>query len=144
MLEPAITQQPKLAQENADSVTGLLQVEVFTANDALPVPDAHVTVTQTVNGGSTLIRLLVTDRSGRTEPIELPAPPVSMSTSPGNEKPFSEYNVRVESPGFYTVENINVPIFSGQTALQRVAMIPLPQAEESNKIIRYVETEPNL
>lgn len=144
MLETAITQQPELAQENADSVTGLLQVEVFTANDALPVADANVTVSQVLKGSSTLIRMMLTDRSGRTETIELPAPPKSMSTSPGNEKPFSEYNIRVEYPGFYTIEHINVPIFSGQTALQRVAMIPLPQVEESSKIIRYVETEPNL
>lgn len=133
-----------VTQDNSDSTTGLLRVEVTAGTYGIPIEGAQVTITKNVDGGSTLVRMLETDRSGRTQTIELDAPPESMSESPGNEQPFSEYNVRVEYPGYYTIENINVPIFSGQTALQRVSMIPLPQNEDANRIIRYVDVEPNL
>lgn len=133
-----------VTQDNYNSTTGLLRVEVTTGTYGIPIEGAHVTITKNAEGGSTLVRMMETDRSGQTETIELEAPPESMSESPGNEQPFSEFNIRVEYPGYYTIENINVPIFSGQTALQKVSMIPLPQAEESSRVIRYVETEPNL
>lgn len=133
-----------VTQDNSDSTTGLLRVEVTAGTYGIPIEGAHVTITKSADGGSTLVRMLETDRSGRTETIELDAPPASMSEAPGSEQPFSEFNIRVEYPGYYTIENINVPIFSGQTALQRVSMIPLPQNEDANRIIRYVDVEPNL
>lgn len=143
MLEEA--RSSTVTQDNGDSTTGLLRVEVFTGTYGAPIEGAHVTVTKNADGGSTLLRMMETDRSGSTETIELEAPPASISEQPGSiGKPFSEYNIRIEYPGYFIIENINVPIFSGQTALQRVSMIPLPQGESANRIIRYVETEPNL
>ena len=37
---------------------------------------------------------------------------------------YTPYNVEVKKRGFYTVENIGVPIFEGITSIQTAEMIP--------------------
>ncbi|MBR5155377.1 MAG: hypothetical protein IKW62_02705 [Clostridia bacterium] len=122
--------------------TGTLIVQVYTADQTLPITGANVIVTKTVPSGEELVKVIQTDRSGKTEPILLPAPPASNSQTPDGGVRFSNYNVRVDNPGYYTMENINVPIFDGQTAIQPFALIPLASGEEQGKKITVVEEEP--
>ena len=69
---------------------GYLQIFVRTAAGSLPVSGAAVTVTG--NGES---HTLLTDRSGKTVPIPLPAPSVENSLRADQKDPFSLYRVRV-------------------------------------------------
>ncbi|MBE7032116.1 MAG: carboxypeptidase regulatory-like domain-containing protein [Ruminococcaceae bacterium] len=125
--------------------TGALTVQVYTADGALPLANANVLITSNSGSGEELVRVLKTDRSGKTTPISLAAPPAVNSLDPENSNArFYRYNIRVDYPGYYTTENLNVPIFEGQTSIQPVAMIPLPADEERGKRITAVETEPNL
>lgn len=123
--------------------TGILTVQVYTADQALPVGNANVVVTKASGSGEELVKVMKTNRSGKTEPLELLAPPAENSQSPDavGER-FYKYNIRVDYPGYYSMENINVPVFAGQTAIQPFALIPLPLYEESGKQIVTIEEEP--
>ncbi len=122
--------------------TGTLIVQVYTADQALPISGANVKVTKLTEGGEELIKVMQTNRSGKTEPLILPAPPSSNSQTPDGGVRFFNYNIRVDYPGYYTMENLNVPIFDGQTAIQPVALIPLAAGDEQGKKITSVEEEP--
>lgn len=102
--------------------SGFLQVLVRTAGESLPVEGANVLVE-----GAPLSRRLLTDKSGRTEQIPLPAPPVSNSLTAGSEAPFALYRVTVEKEGFYRQVTENVPIFAGVFSLQPITLIGLAE-----------------
>lgn len=110
--------------------TGYLQVEVTTGDGAVPVPKAAVIVTQEIGGQSYLVTMKLTDRSGATDIIPLPAPLAEFSEAPDpSERPFSEYNVTVYKKGFYTVPEVTVPIFDTVKSIQPVPLIPLAENE---------------
>ena len=110
--------------------TGYLQVEVTTGDGAVPVPKAAVIVTQEIGGQSYLVTMKLTDRSGATDVIPLPAPLAEFSEAPDpSERPFSEYNVTVYKKGFYTVPEVTVPIFDTVKSIQPVPLIPLAENE---------------
>lgn len=118
-----------------DNSWGYLQFDVFTAGGAYPVPGAVVIVKKQLPGGVGLVRLLFTDRSGRTPTIALPAPSASLSQNPMNTaRPFSEYNVTVRAKGYYTLSDINIPIFAGVKTVQPIDLIPLPEYPEQTPI----------
>ncbi len=108
---------------------GYLVVNVRTARGAFPVEGAIVTVSDTDIGENNtgVISSMVTDSSGSTIKIPLSAPSLSRSLVPGDEKPYSVYNISTTAEGFYSVENINVPIFSGITSIQPVELIPVSE-----------------
>ena len=98
--------------------SGFLQVLVRTARESLPVRDAQVLIE-----GATLSRGLLTDESGRTEQIALPAPSPAGSLSAGGKDPFALYRVTVEKEGFYKQVTENVPVFAGIVSLQPITLV---------------------
>ena len=126
-----------------NSGKGFLTFQVYTADGALPIEGANIIVTKLTPDGEELIKVLRTNRSGKTEPLALLAPPAENSlTYEDKGTRFYKYNIRVDYPGYYTMENLDVPIFEGQTAIQPIALIPLPLYEEQGKKITVVEEEP--
>lgn len=108
---------------------GSLLVRVFTANQALPVPDATVIVSQTNDdpaGTETQLFNLQTDRDGITPEVTLQAPPASLSLVPNNSIPYALYNVKVNYPGFYTFLAENVQLFANNVSILPVQLTPLP------------------
>lgn len=139
--------QRRNGSEPSGSQSGLLMVEVSTAGGAVPLDGAFVTVTRRTDSGTSLVSMLTSDISGRTRTIELPAPDRSQSLSPdsGNtDKPFSTYTIRADKEGFYSVINVDVPVFSGVKSIQPVEMIPLPEYTPVPSPIEYINEEPNL
>lgn len=104
---------------------GYLIIQTLTAGKGIPVEGANVTVTNETDGGL-VERVLVTDRNGQTEKIVLRAPSRDNSLEPNQKDNYSIYNVRTDKEGFYPVENLDVPIFGGQTTVQQVLLIPVP------------------
>ncbi|MBQ4560725.1 MAG: hypothetical protein IJA55_00155 [Clostridia bacterium] len=105
--------------------TGYLVVAVSTARGNFPIEGAIVRVYSTENDDIRLLYTLTTDSSGRTEKIELPAPPLSASQIPDTGViPYAEYNIDTDYEGYYTTQNINAPVYSGITSIQNVALIP--------------------
>lgn len=123
--------QPELSQEAADSMrdltgTGQLRVATLSGDSAFPVEGSTVTVAVRRNGKEQLAYLLVTDESGETPTVSLPAPPASLSQQPGSAQPFTVVDIRVFANGYFRAEMRNVPIFAGVTSLQTFQLIPLP------------------
>ncbi len=106
---------------------GSLIVQVTLAKGAIPVEGAKVTVSST-GEASTVLSEMITDKSGQTQRISLPAPQGSYSQAPGGViRPYSIYDIKIEFPGYYTERAINVPIFDQVNSIQPVALVPLPE-----------------
>lgn len=132
---------------------GFFVASVRTANGALPVENAMVTIYNSSpldeNGAPTLndtdlLYSLRTDNSGRTEKIALETKSKDLSTVPGNEEPYFTYNVAVSANGFYDSEFIDVPIFQGITSIQTVNLMPVSEYgsqtdTQPDSVQRYVE-----
>ena len=111
---------------------GYLLVRVSTAQNAIPVEGARVTVSVGGNRKGAeddgVIGVFYTDRSGNTEKITLPAPPKRESESPGFAgEPFDRYDIRVEAEGYYPAEYSGAPVFELVTSIQSVNLIPLAE-----------------
>ena len=69
--------------------------------------------------------MLISDESGSTETVALPAPNVSFSETPDpSEKPFADYYISTYADGFYAENDMEVPVFSGVKSIQPIALIP--------------------
>lgn len=132
---------------------GYMIVRVTTARGAIPLEGALVTVSNYApefeSGRGDVIAVYKTDRSGVTEKFALPAPPRSLSMSPGNGKTYKTYNISVSKDGYFAQSYINAPVFDGITSIQTADMIPLPDNGQTDNFDpdgnRFFEIEnPNL
>ena len=105
---------------------GKIRVAAQTGDGAFPVAGAHVTIAVRRNGRERVAYLLITDESGETPTVSMPAPPASLSQQPGNEQPFTTADIRIFANGYFRAEMRNVPVFAGVTSLQTFQLIPLP------------------
>ena len=121
---------------NSNEEIGFLVVNVKTANGALPIENANVTIfaneTPKENTGAALIDSdviynLKTDISGKTPKVALNTKSKSLSQSPENLFPYLTYNIYVTKDGYYDSTYLNVPIFQGVTSLQEADLIPLSE-----------------
>ncbi len=106
---------------------GLLQVHVISIQNNFPIQNAVVTISDPEAGGRILERLN-TNSSGQTEEISLAAPPESISLDPSaatSERPYAEYDLQIEAPGFQPLTINGTEILSGSTALQSAALTPV-------------------
>lgn len=126
--------------------TGYLIAQLYTGRQAIPVPDAAVSIMQkTDNGKEKLIAFRQTDRNGKTQRVELASPDLENSTTPQGKKVFGTYNVRLSHPAYYSVLIENVQIFSGIESIQAMEMIPLEEYSDPTKRSRtYVITPQDL
>lgn len=122
--------------------TGYLQVFLSSAREATPIPDAIVTVTRVNGGGEELYAHTTTDRDGLTEVIALPAVDSALTMEPGIPSPYTSYNIQAAAPGYFRVLNVNAPIYGGNTAVQPVQMIPIPEFELSPQDLVFFQTGP--
>lgn len=121
------TNEEKTVLENKGELkTGYIAVGVFTALQALPVPDAVVTIYLfNSDGEEEALYILVTDANGRIPDVELP-----VSYNPNNplvssEYYFTSYNIRVQAINYYTVNILDVRVFPDITTVYRINMIPV-------------------
>lgn len=104
------------------TAVGYLLVEVRTAEGALPVLGAQVTVTSQPGEGN--VRITVeTDKSGRTERLVLPTASRNMNQTSDNPQSYISYHVSVVADGYYPFEASPVPVFVGVTTLQPAILI---------------------
>lgn len=103
--------------------TGYLQVDVVSSENNFPISGAKVSVIDQTSGR--VIEELTTDTSGQTDTISLAAPPIEYSLEPSVIRPYSEYNLRIEAPGFEPVTIDGTEILSTTTSSQPVRMRPL-------------------
>ena len=114
--------------------TGKLQVNVVSAGNSRPIPDARVSISFTGEPNST-IEELTTDSSGQTETIDLESPPLEYSLNPTIEiQPYSEYTLTITAPDFESISISGTEILPTVTALQNVRMRPLTPSTEQEEV----------
>ena len=120
---------------------GYMIVRVTTARGAIPLEGATVIVSdyfgEDEKERGNAIYTLTTNSSGLTDKFALPAPPRSLSMTPGNGKSYLTYNIAVTKDGYYQQNYINAPIFDGITSIQSADMIPLSDNGQTDRFDPY-------
>lgn len=127
---PLFHVQEAVAPPDASSISitnhGLLQVHVTSILNNFPIQGARVTV-KTPGSDGQIVEQLTTNSSGQTQEVSLPAPAESISLDASqatDTRPYAEYDLTVEAPGFNPLSIKGTEILSGSTALQPAAMTP--------------------
>lgn len=121
--------EPRYSGETDEALdqsgTGYIKAEVTTGGGAVPIENAVVLITKKDGGKTYLLKMLITDESGSTETVALPAPSAAFSETPTpEEKPFADYSISAYAEGFYAENDMEVPVFSGVKSIQPIALIP--------------------
>lgn len=120
----------KAMQQNRPDI-GRLLVNVSSLISSRAVSGATVQITDS-DQPDRILEEITTDSSGQTETIELPAPPLEYSLTPGADQPYSVFNLRISAPGYETTEIAGAEILSGETALQNISLIPQFETGDEN------------
>lgn len=121
------------AYERRNTAEGYLRVVTATAESAYPVPGAKVSVFTNIGNKSNLSYLLVTDESGETPTVALPAPEAALSQEPENAVPYATCDIRIAAKGYFKTKANNVRIFAGVTTRQVFQLVPLPLDPEPSE-----------
>lgn len=109
--------------QNDTTDEGGLQINVEIPSGRLPIENAEVTVSYTGEPDSTLEKV-TTNSSGQTGRLMLRTPPLEYSMEPSEQQPYAEYTIQVTAKGFIPVNISGIQVFSGETAVQRVRLVP--------------------
>ena len=117
---------------------GFLIVSVRTGSGAIPLEGALVTLRgdEAIEGNA--IASFITDQSGNTPRITLPAPPRINSESPEGGKPYASYSADISLDGYYSNLYTNIPIFDTITSVQTAYLIPLPEDGGREEDVEFV------
>lgn len=107
-------EEPQVDNSRPPNSFGYLQISVAAAERALPVENATVSVFGSVEESEgDLLAVLITNASGLTNQISLPAPLPQNSLNPGESNPYNRFYVRIVAANFITRDKIPVQIFPG-------------------------------
>lgn len=103
---------------------GQLRISAVSEQGNVPIDNATIEISFTGEPDQ-ILEQITTDNSGNSDTVELGAPPVEYSLEPGDNQPYSEYNLKITAPGFEEVEISGIQILSGQLGLSNVRMTPV-------------------
>ena len=118
--------------------TGKLVVRVQTALGSFPVEESTVIISRNRNGQNEIVNFQLTDKSGLTKEITVPAPRKADSLQPSDRFPFSDYNITVQHPLYYTAAIENVQVFGDELSVQVVELTPLPELVNETNITKTI------
>lgn len=98
---------------------GYLSFQISTAQGALPVKSAKVTVTKDLGDGYGFSMTVEADESGNGR-LRLPAP----SRAAGSARYYTAYDVQISAPEYVTKRLTDVAIIEGITSQQPVELQP--------------------
>ncbi len=105
---------------------GRLVIFTYTTTAVLPLEDAEIYVTNVEK--TTLIAKLTSKKDGKTEVVEIDAPDRNNSLSPDTNLPaFRSVSIYARKQGYFNLLINGVQIFGGNTSIQNIMMIPLPE-----------------
>lgn len=111
---------------------GKLQFRVISLTTNRPIPNAEISIFNDSTPDS-VIADIQTNSVGVTEPITLPAPPVSYSLTPQANRPYSVYNAVISANGYERFEINGIQILADRTAVQDVPMLPMEEGEQTEE-----------
>lgn len=120
------------AEAGIDDDVGKIIVIVNSGREAFPLADVRVLIDreETIDGDGRLelVRVLVTDASGRTEPVTVATVNRELSQSPEDSGlTFSTYYVSARKNGYFSIERYPVDVFGGQTSILELGLVPKPE-----------------
>ena len=124
----------EMMETGADGIAGKLQVRLVEEGTRRPVAGADIQITYEGSPDSP-VKSTVTDESGMTGIMDLPAPDPSYSENYSEQQPYSEYTVRVLAPGYEVVEVAGTEVLPNVTAIQEIRMRKARQQEEFWRIV---------
>ena len=113
---------------------GGLQVDVTREGGLIPVENARITIFDTGNPDR-VIEQTITNSSGQTDFIPLPAPNPEYSLEITEEQPYSEYNLRVEAEGYDPFFIYAMQILPGINSLQHIPLRPLAVSRQPERSV---------
>ena len=119
--------------------TGFLKARVYTALGAIPLEGVSVKISSVGDLAPHVSYDLITDKSGETETVALPAPSRELSTVPGNYRPYALYRIEAYLKDYGAYSALNVPVFGGVLSVQPIGLIPnsarepFPDTEEDSE-----------
>lgn len=117
-----------------DTFEGNLQINVTVEGQLIPIEDATVTIYSTSNPEE-IIEQTTTNSSGQTSSIPLSAPNPEYSLEITDLQPYSEYNLRVEAPGYDPFSVSAMQILAGIKSLQNVALTPITRSRLPERVV---------
>ncbi len=99
---------------------GTLLFQVTGGQGAFPSPNAKIIITKTLHDRLSVSVTLLTDESGKTAPISLPAPNRTLSQSPNSGIVYATYQANITAEGYIPTEIQDLPVFDGVTTIQPV------------------------
>ena len=103
---------------------GTLIFQVTGGQGVFPIAGATVTITKALDDRLGISVTVITDESGKTEPISLPAPSRELSQSPNNGIVYAAYQAEISAPNYIKPEIRDLPVFDGITTIQPVNLSP--------------------
>ncbi len=113
---------------------GYLIVSVYADSVAQPIEGASVKIVGVLNEYFTNI-------NGKIEAVTLQTVGIENSLSPGNDEPYSVYDIEVSKEGFVSKIIKNVQVFPGVTSLQDVI---LTSNDNDNLLVDVINLQPNV
>jgi len=111
--------------------TGKLQINVFDQTIASPLSNTTVSISATENP-EIILEEIVTNISGKSDVINLEAPPLEYSLQAGSPKPYAEYNLTFSQEGFEPL------------TIKGVQVLPDALAEQNAYMKKAVESQASL
>lgn len=110
--------------------TGKIQINIFGETVGQPLEGARVTVSS-ASENSNVVSEIITNSSGKSDILELEAPPLEYSLNANSPKPYSEYNLKIERNNFEDILIEKVQILPNVLSQQNVFMTPKKESAET-------------
>lgn len=127
--QASVFQEPETAA--SDEKNGKIIVEVTTGRGAVPLYGVTVVIdrfdAKDPMGRKELVAVRETNQSGRTAEVSVPAADRELSLEPGKTDPFSTYYISAGQKGFVPVKDRPTDVFSGEVAILKIDLIPMPE-----------------
>ena len=119
---------------------GYIQVRAYESYAQIPLQDVAISVTAS---DGTVLAMRLTDRNGKIVPIEVPAPELAESQTPGSpEAPFTTVTLNAKRKGYEQITVDDVQIFADTVTLQTLEMIPISELPDRWNQAEIFQTPP--
>lgn len=116
------------AAQTGTGYIGEITFRITGANGFIPVKNATISISLQGDPGH-IIDQVTTDESGLTENVYLSAPPFGYSMEPGQNQPYTEYEITVTAPGYEPAVVEGIEVLPDRLATQSVKLNPIEVGE---------------
>ena len=119
---------------------GYLMIQARTAEDAVPLPGVQITI---LDDQGRIVYELSTDENGETQSVPLETVSKDFSLVPSyTGTPYVGYDIFAQASGFNSVYISGAPVFEGETAIQPLALVPMPVTQRSPTVAEIIIDKP--